>query len=45
MDNGKRQRLDEAVKVACEAFKGTMLTMKDIDNVVNSVRRNNVPQI
>ena len=32
-------RLDEAFEVAREAFKKTRLTMKDIDNAVNSVRR------
>ena len=32
-------RLDAAFEVAREAFKKTRLTMKDIDNAVNSVRR------
>jgi GH35 family endo-1,4-beta-xylanase len=32
-------RLDAAFKIAREAFKGTKLTMKDIDNAVKSVRR------
>jgi len=32
-------RLDAALKIAREAFKGTKLTMKDIDNAVKSVRR------
>jgi hypothetical protein len=32
-------RLDAAFKVAREAFKGTKLTVKDIDNAVKSVRR------
>ncbi|MBI4691667.1 MAG: hypothetical protein HY754_15605 [Nitrospirae bacterium] len=33
------ERLDAAFKVAREAFKGTRLTMKDIDNAVKAVRR------
>ncbi len=32
-------RLDAALKIAREAFKGTKLTMKDIDNADRSVRR------
>jgi hypothetical protein len=32
-------RLDAAFKVAREVFKGTKLTMKDINNAVKSVRR------
>ena len=32
-------RLDDALKIARESFKGTKLTMKDIDNAVESVRR------
>jgi hypothetical protein len=32
-------RLDAAFKVAGEAFKKTALTIKDIDNAVNLVRR------
>jgi len=32
-------RLDAALKIAGEAFKGTKLTMKDIDNAVKTVRR------
>ena len=32
-------RLDAALKIAREAFKGTKLTMKDIANAVKSVRR------
>jgi hypothetical protein len=32
-------RLDAAFKIAREAFKGTKLTMKDIDNGVSLVRR------
>ncbi len=32
-------RLDAALKIAREAFKGTKLTMKDINNTVESVRR------
>jgi len=32
-------RLDAALKIAREAFKGTKLTMKDIHNAVKSVRR------
>jgi len=32
-------RLDAAFKVAREAFKGTKLTVKDINNAVKSVRR------
>jgi len=31
-------RLDAALKIAREAFKGTKLTMKDIDSAVKSVR-------
>ena len=31
-------RLDAALKIAREAFKGTKLTMKDIDNAVKTVR-------
>jgi hypothetical protein len=33
------ERLDAAFKVAREAFKGTKLTMKDIDGAVKTVRR------
>ena len=33
------ERLDAAFKVAKEAFKGTMLTMKDVDNAIKKVRR------
>jgi len=36
---GIEDRLDAALKIAREAFKGTKLTMKDIDNAVKSVRR------
>ncbi len=32
-------RLDAALKIAREAFKGTKLTMKDINSAVKSVRR------
>ena len=32
-------RLDAAFKVVAEAFKKTKLTMKDIENAVQSVRR------
>ena len=32
-------RLDAALKIAREAFKGTKLTMNDINNAVKSVRR------
>jgi len=32
-------RLDAALKIAREAFKGTKLTMSDIDSAVKSVRR------
>jgi len=32
-------RLDAALKIAREAFKGAKLTMKDINNAVKSVRR------
>ena len=32
-------RLDAAFKIAREAFKGTKLTMKDIDSAVSLVRR------
>jgi hypothetical protein len=32
-------RLDAALKIAKEAFKGTKLTMKDINDAVKSVRR------
>lgn len=32
-------RLDAAFKVAREAFKNTRLTIRDIDNAVESVRR------
>ena len=32
-------RLDAALKIAREAFKGTKLTMKDINKSVKSVRR------
>jgi hypothetical protein len=31
--------LDAALEIAREAFKGTKLTMKDINNAVKSVRR------
>ena len=34
------ERLDAAFKVAREAFKGTKLTMKDIENAIETVRRN-----
>jgi hypothetical protein len=33
------ERLNAAFKVAREAFKGTKLTMKDIDDAVKTVRR------
>jgi len=33
------ERLDAAFKVAREAFKGTKLTMKDVDNAIKTVRR------
>jgi hypothetical protein len=33
------ERFDAAFKVAREAFKGTKLTMKDIENAVETVRR------
>ncbi|MDI6728151.1 MAG: hypothetical protein QMD44_04390 [Thermodesulfovibrionales bacterium] len=33
------ERLNAAFKVAREAFKGTKLTMKDVDNAVKIVRR------
>jgi len=33
------ERLDAAFKVAREVFKGTKLTMKDIENAVETVRR------
>ena len=32
-------RLDAAFKIAREAFKGTKLTMRDIDSAVKLVRR------
>jgi hypothetical protein len=32
-------RLDAALKIAREAFKGAKLTVKDINNAVKSVRR------
>jgi hypothetical protein len=32
-------RLDAAFKIAREAFKGTKLTMRDVDRAVKSVRR------
>jgi len=32
-------RLDTALKIARETFKGTKLTMRDIHNAVKSVRR------
>jgi hypothetical protein len=32
-------RLDAALKIAKEAFKGTKLTMKDINDAVKLVRR------
>ena len=32
-------RLDAALKIAKEAFKGTKLTMRDIDSAVKSARR------
>lgn len=32
-------RLDAAFKVAGEAFKKTMLTVKDIENAVKKIRR------
>lgn len=33
------ERLNAAFNVAREAFKGTKLTMKDVDNAVKIVRR------
>ena len=36
---GIEDRLDAALKIAREAFKGTKLTMKDIDNAVQCARR------
>jgi hypothetical protein len=33
------ERLNAAFKVAEEAFKGTKLTMKDVDSAVKKVRR------
>lgn len=33
------ERLDAAFKVAKEAFKGTKLTMKDVDIAIKKVRR------
>ena len=33
------ERLNAAFKVAREAFKGTKLTMKDIENAVETVRK------
>lgn len=33
------ERLDAAFNVVREAFKGTKLTMKDVDNAVKAVRR------
>ena len=34
-----QDRLDAALKIAREAFKGTKLTMRDIDSAVKSVMR------
>jgi hypothetical protein len=34
-----KDRLDAAFEIAREAFKGTKLTMKDIDSAVSLVRR------
>jgi len=34
-----KDRLDAALKIAREAFKGTKLSMKDINNAVKSLRR------
>jgi hypothetical protein len=33
------ERLDAAFEVAKEAFKGTKLTIKDVDNAIKKVRR------
>jgi len=33
------ERLEAAFRVAEEAFKGTTLTMKDIENAVKTIRR------
>jgi len=33
------ERLDAAIRVAREAFRGTKLTVKDVENAVKSVRR------
>lgn len=33
------ERLDAALNIAKEAFSGTKLTMKDVDNAVKTVRR------
>jgi hypothetical protein len=34
-----KDRLDAVLKIAREAFKGTKLTVKDIDKAVKTVRR------
>lgn len=34
-----RDRLDAALKVAAQAFKGSKLTVHDIENAVKTVRR------
>jgi hypothetical protein len=34
-----KERLDAPLKVAAQAFKGSKLTVKDVENAVKTVRR------
>ena len=34
-----KERLDAALKVAAQAFKGSKITVKDVENAVKTVRR------
>jgi len=34
-----KERLDAALKVASQAFKGTKLTVNDVENAVKNIRR------
>ena len=34
-----KERLDAALKVASQAFKGSKITVKDVENAVKTVRR------
>jgi hypothetical protein len=34
-----KERLDAALKVAAQAFKGSKITVKDVENAVKTVRK------